>query len=77
MAIAAIDPYIADVVFMRKLDGLLMREESLRIVRRPRKLCYQPQSSSYEEDGAKDTDLGYDVCAAVEYLRHIAINPRL
>jgi hypothetical protein len=32
MAVAAIDPYIADVVLVRELHGLFERDESLRVV---------------------------------------------
>ena len=70
MAIPAIDSVIADVMFMRELNRLILRHIRLGDVRRAIDLIQEPAQEAGNKDAAKDAHFGNRVTAVVEDLRH-------
>ena len=70
MAVAAIDPFIAHVMFVAELYRLLAREEGLSIVRGSVELEQHPDADPDKKDRAEDGSLRDEVRASIEDLPH-------
>jgi hypothetical protein len=70
MAIAAINPVIAHVMFVAELNGLLLGHILIRGVRGTRDRCCYGEGQSRQKNCRKQTHAGDGVRAAVENLSH-------
>ena len=75
VAVAAVNPFVADVVAVPELHGLFAREVGLRVVGRAREFGHQPERDTDEEYRAEDADPRYDVRASMKDLAHYLFNP--
>jgi hypothetical protein len=75
MTIAAIYAFVADVVLVAELYGLLAGEECLRVIRRPVDAVPDQEDCPYDEYSAEDGRLRYEIRAAMEDLRHWSPHP--
>jgi hypothetical protein len=70
VAITAIDPIIADVMFMAELNWLGASDVSLGRIGRPIDLSQDPDKPGKNEDSSEDTELGKSIGAGMKNLGH-------
>ena len=70
VAMAAIDPIIADVMLVAELDGLGPSDVSLGGIGRPIDLGHDPDDSGDNEDSSENTELGKGIGAGMKNLGH-------
>ncbi len=70
VAMAAIDPIIADVMLVAELDGLGPSDVSLGGIGRPIDLSHDPDDPGDNEDSSKNTELGKGIGAGMKNLGH-------
>ena len=75
MTIPAVDPQPRDVMLMAERNRLYARYSCVVRVGRPLHLLGKPERKADEEDDGEDRCASYRVCAAMEYLAHLASLP--
>jgi predicted nucleotidyltransferase len=70
VAVAAIDPIIADVMLMAELNRLRTSDVSLGDIGRPIDLSHDPDDPGEDEDSAENTELGKGIGAGMKNLGH-------
>ena len=70
VTVAAIDPFVAHVMFVAELYRLLSREEGLSVVRGSVELEQHPDADPDKKDRAEDGSLRDEVRASIEDLPH-------
>src|ERR1041385_7025377 len=71
MTVAAIDPVIANVMFVAKRHRLIEWKINIRCVGRPINCRGQPATAANQDDKSHDRNTGVDICGAWEDLCHI------
>src|SRR5947209_13944032 len=75
VAVAAVNPVVADVVLVRELYGLLALDVLARVVGRAVDLGQNPERGGDDEEAAEDAHLGDGVGSAVENLHALPVCP--